>query len=253
LLLFWNFRHNISFFCCLKMKVAWATICVATPLWGKCEDETHTPEIGTWEYSRALEISEFDYRGQNTLHWGVIYIIGKLLMCRCRKWPRMNHLDIGSRSYGQKKGRESNCQFDSWPLKVENRPNPGMCRWSATHRWKALKESYKFALDLVLIGDRSEKLWTPKVPGVQTGTILGFHFGSPRKKCHSNASAVERRKEYHMGEGGGFPRIRAVVSQVSPELPVVCPSTKGVSENDLTNLLFGFDAGSSKWIACPSS
>jgi len=49
-----------------------------------------------------------------------------------------------------------------------------------------------------------------------------------------------------MGEGGGFPRIRAVVSQVSPELPVVCPSTKGVSENDLTNLLFGFDAGSSK-------
>jgi len=57
---------------------------------------------------------------------------------------------------------------------------------------------------------------------------------------------VERRKEYHMGEGGGFPRIRAVVSQVSPELPVVCPSTKGVSENDLTNLLFGFDAGSSK-------
>jgi hypothetical protein len=70
----------------------------------------------------------------------------------------------------------------------------------------------------------------PKVPGVQTGTILGLHFGSPGKKCHSDASAIrmERRKEYYMGEGGGFPRVWAVVSQVSPSLPVACPNTKSV-------------------------
>ncbi len=43
-----------------------------------------------------------------------------------------------------------------------------------------------------------------------------------------------------MGEGGGFPRVRAVVNFVSPELPVACPSTKGVLENELTNLLVGF-------------
>jgi len=42
-----------------------------------------------------------------------------------------------------------------------------------------------------------------------------------------------------MGEGGGFPRIRAVVSQVSPELPLACPSTKGALEGELTNLLVG--------------
>jgi hypothetical protein len=42
-----------------------------------------------------------------------------------------------------------------------------------------------------------------------------------------------------MGEGGGFPWIRAVMSQVSPELPVTCPSTKGALESDLTNLLVG--------------
>jgi hypothetical protein len=34
----------------------------------------------------------------------------------------MTHLDISNTSYGQKKGRESNCQFNSQPLKVENRP-----------------------------------------------------------------------------------------------------------------------------------
>jgi hypothetical protein len=42
-----------------------------------------------------------------------------------------------------------------------------------------------------------------------------------------------------MGEGGGFPRVWAVVSLVSPELPVVCPSTKGAPKGELTNLLVG--------------
>jgi hypothetical protein len=40
-----------------------------------------------------------------------------------------------------------------------------------------------------------------------------------------------------MGEGGGFPQVRAVVSLVSLELPVACPRTKGVLESELTNLL----------------
>jgi hypothetical protein len=40
-----------------------------------------------------------------------------------------------------------------------------------------------------------------------------------------------------MGEGGGFPRVRAVMSVVSPELPVACPSTKGALESEITNLL----------------
>jgi len=42
-----------------------------------------------------------------------------------------------------------------------------------------------------------------------------------------------------MREGGGFPRIQAVVSLVSPELPVACPSTKGDFEGELSNLLVG--------------
>jgi hypothetical protein len=49
-----------------------------------------------------------------------------------------------------------------------------------------------------------------------------------------------------MGEGDGFPRVRAMVSFVSPELLVARPSTKDVPERELTNLLVGFDAGSSK-------
>ncbi len=98
------------------------------------------------------------------------------------KWSCMNHLDICSTSYRRKKGRESNWQFDFQSLKVRNWPDSGVCRWSATHHWKALNESYKFASNLVPIGGWNEKLWTPKVPRVQTGTVSGLHFGSPGKK-----------------------------------------------------------------------
>jgi hypothetical protein len=201
--------------------------------------------MGTWESSRIREssrtpkTSKFDCRGQNTSNLGVLYIIGKVLKCKCRKWPRMSHLDICSTSYGKKKGQESNWQFDSRPLKVRNRPNLDVCRWSATHHWKALEESYKFTLDLILVGDLSKKLWLLKVPGVQTETVSRLLLGSLGTKSHSDVGAVERHKVYYMGEGGGFPRVRAVVSQVNPELPVACPSTKGALECELTNLLVG--------------
>jgi hypothetical protein len=79
----------------------------------------------------------------------------------------------------------------------------------------------------------------PKIPGVQTGTISGLLLESPEKKCHSDVASAESYKEYYMGEGGGFPRVRAMVSQVSPMLPVACPSTKGAPKCELTNLLVG--------------
>ncbi len=50
---------------------------------------------------------------------------------------------------------------------------------------------------------------------------------------------MERHRVYYIREGGGFPRVRAVVNHVSPELPVVCFSTKGAPEWELTNLLVG--------------
>jgi hypothetical protein len=208
------------------LETIFLRIFVATPLWGKCEVATHTPENGSLESSGTLENSEDDCKGQNTLHWGVLYTVGKVLKCRCPKWPCMSHLDICTPSYGQKKGQESNWQFDFRPLKVGNRPKSDVNRWSATWRWKALEEGYKFGLDLVSIEGQGGKLCSPKVPRVQTGTVSRLHFGSPGKKCHSDVASVGEHREYYMGEGGGFPRVRAVVSQVSPRLPVACPNTK---------------------------
>jgi hypothetical protein len=187
------------------------------------------PKVGTWESRRTPKTLELDFRGQNNLPRGVFYTVGKFLKCRCQKWPCMSHSDIWSTSYGRKKGRESNWQFDSWPLKVGNRPDPGVYRWSATHRWKAIEESNKFALDLIPIRGLSWELWASKVPGVQIGIVSGLLLGSPRTKSHSDAGVAEQCKEYYMGEGGGFPRVRAVVSQVSLCCPWLVPTPKVIS------------------------
>jgi hypothetical protein len=130
----------------------------------------HTPKwalllgVGVMLDSRPLES---DCRGQNTSHWRILYIIGKLLKCRWLKWSRMTRLEIYNTSYGKKKGQESNWQFDSRPQKVRNRSDFCACIWIAIYRWKALDKSYNFALDLIQIGSLSKKLWPRKVAKIQ--------------------------------------------------------------------------------------
>jgi hypothetical protein len=89
--------------------------------------------VGSWSPERTPEFSKRDCRGQNSSPRRVFYIIGKLLKCRCLKWARIAHLDIWNTRYVQKKGRESNWQFDSRPLKVKNRPDFLVCRQRATY------------------------------------------------------------------------------------------------------------------------
>jgi hypothetical protein len=56
--------------------------------------------------------------------------------------------------------------------------------------------------------------------------------------CHSDVASVGECREYYVGEGGGFPRVRAVVSQV-------CQSARGFLECELTFLWLVLDADSS--------
>jgi hypothetical protein len=172
---------------------------VATPLWAKCEGEAHTPESGNLESSRTPKNLELQLKGQNTLHWGVLGVIGKVLKCKCLSWPRIGHLDIWSPSYGQKKGRESDCQFDSWPLKVGNRPFSDICSESATWRWKALEESYNIGSNLALIGLGSREIWAPKVPGLQSGQFRDS-FGTPTWES-------QEKKPFGCSLGGELQRI----------------------------------------------
>jgi hypothetical protein len=115
------------------------------------------PKVGTWS-SGTPKNSKLMLKSQNTSHWGVLCVIGKVFKCRCLNWPRIGHLDIYSPRYGQKKGRESNWQFDSRPLNVGNRPFPDIRFESATGSWKDLDEGYNFDSDLVAIGLFSREL-----------------------------------------------------------------------------------------------
>jgi hypothetical protein len=110
------------------------------------------------------------------------HTIKNLLKCRCLKWARMTHLDIWNTSYGQKKGRESNWQFDSRPLKVRNHPDFLVCRWRATYYWKALNEGYNLVLDLIWIGGLHTKLWGPKLQETQLWQFRNSHLGVPGQK-----------------------------------------------------------------------
>ncbi len=84
------------------------------PTLAKCGGEAqHLEKSEDLESSGTPECLELDSKAQNTSHWGVLGVIGKVLKRRYRKWPRIGHLDICRPSYGQKKGWESNCQFDS--------------------------------------------------------------------------------------------------------------------------------------------
>jgi hypothetical protein len=66
-------------------------------------------------------------------------------------------------SYGQKKGKESNRQFDFWPLKVGNCPDLLTCKWCATYCWKSFDKGYNIASDFISIEGLHTKLWASKV------------------------------------------------------------------------------------------
>jgi hypothetical protein len=175
------------------------------------------------ESSGTPECSELDSKGQNTSHWGVLGVIGKVLKRRYRKWPRIGHLDICSPSYGQKNSRESNWQFDSRPLKVGNRPLPDV-RFGSARRSKDLNEGYNFGSDLVAIQLCTRELWQFKVPGVPLGQFRDSISGVPTK-CAIRMPPPRRGAKNTTGSKVvAYSRVRAVVS-------LVCPSARGKSQH----------------------
>jgi len=108
-------------------------------------------------------------------------------------------------SYNQKKGWESNWQFDSRPLKIRNHPDFLACRWCTTYCWKALDEGYNFAWDLISIRSLHAKLLGPKIVGIPIVGISKLPFGSLRTNWHLSVGPMARHIIYYKGEGGGFP------------------------------------------------
>ncbi len=221
---------------------------VATPLWPSVGVKPNTSKVGDLESYGTPECLEFDIKAQNTSHWGFLGVIGKVLKRRYRKWPRIGHLHICSPSYGQKKGRESNWQFDSWPLKVGNRPLPDLLIDSARCRWKYLNEGYNFVSDLVAIKLGSRELWAPKVPRLQPGQFQD-NFGTAtwesweKEPFGCSLSGALQRILY--GGRWWLPPSPGRGESCVSKCPWLVPTPKGVPECELTLLWLVLDVDSS--------
>jgi hypothetical protein len=113
--------------------------------------------------------------------------------------------------------------------KVGNQPDLLVYRWRATYRWKALDESYNFALDRTSIRGLLAKLWGSKVTGVAVGAILELPFGSPgREKPFGCRPRGEVQSILYGGRWWLLPSLGRGESCVSV-LPVARPSTKGAA------------------------
>jgi hypothetical protein len=91
----------------------------------------------------------------------------------------------------------------------------------------ALKRSrWELQLWFRLCHDRTLQLGVTgsQSSGSPTLTISGLHFRSPKNLCHLDVASTASYREYYMGEGGGFPRVRAVVN-------LVCQSARGLSQH----------------------
>jgi hypothetical protein len=55
---------------------------VATPLWPSVGVKPNTSKVGDLESSGTPECLELDSKAQNTSHWGVLSVIGKVLKRR---------------------------------------------------------------------------------------------------------------------------------------------------------------------------
>ncbi len=156
-------------------------------MWGN--EPSHSQvnsHVGSWSPERTLKSSERNCRGQISLPWRVFYIIGKVLKCRCPKWPRMSHLDVCSPSYGQKKGRES--KLSVWekmtPDQKKSEIDPiYLASGDVPHIVGKISTRATTLLQTALQSEVCRRSYAPyKVPGVLVGGISGLPRGSPERE-----------------------------------------------------------------------
>ncbi len=166
-------------------KEAWESPFILSGVQKNVREWTFTlsKKLPLWELESrwTSKFLESNCKGQNSLYWGNFYIIGKLLERRCLKRACVTHLNTQNTSYGQKKGWESNLQFNSQALKVKNHPNFLACTWHAhtigklsTRIITLLQTSYQSEIC-------RENYGPPKSRESQVWEFWDPHLGVPRQ------------------------------------------------------------------------
>jgi hypothetical protein len=142
-----------------------------------------------------------------------------------------------------------------WLLTIKSQESPRFpCMQVACHiQLESSQRGLQFCFRLISIGGLHAKLWAPKVMGIPTFGIWRLPLGNLGTKWHMGAGPVARHRVYYKGEGGGFPQIWAMVSLVSPCLPVTCSCTKVIQLRTNQLVVWFVQVRVSNWIDCQSS
>ncbi len=198
---------------------------VTTPLWASVRMRLTLPKVGTWSPPGLPQLQSSTEDGKTT-RLEVLFILLE------RPWS----LDV-----------ENGLAWAIWTsaaqVMVERRVESQTGSLTPEHKksgidltpmWHTIGKLLKKATRLLQTSSQFE-VWAgsyelPKSWDFKLGPVSGLPLGSrsPENKSHLDAGATEQRRQYYMGEGGGFPWVRAVVSQMSPRSPVACPNTKRV-------------------------
>ncbi len=159
------------------------------------------------------------------------------------KWPHMNHLDICSPCYGQKKGQESNWQFDSRPLKSRESTRPQCMQVECD----TLLESSQGELQVFFRTHPNRKSVQEVMNAQSPGSPNWDSFGTPlwesQEKVSFGCKWNKLMQRILYGGRWWLPPSPGRGESSESVLPVACPNTKNDSKCELTNLLVGFDAG----------
>jgi hypothetical protein len=192
--------------------------------------KTHTPKWTPILGVRVLVDSRiFKERLQRSKHFALrtFYIIGKLWKCRCLKWARMTHLTFATQVMAKRKvgSQTGSLTPDHKKLGIDSIP---VCAGGV---WHTIGKLLTRATTFLETSSWSE-VWTRNYSPTKLWESKPWQFrnsplGVSGQKNHLDVGLTKKRIEYYMGEGGGFPWVRAMMNLVSLRSPMACPNTEG--------------------------
>ncbi len=124
--------------------------------------------------------------------------IKKVLKHKCLKFPHIVHLNLNCISYEQKKGQESNWEFDFRPQIPWKQGSNKVQLECVIHHWKDIYKGYKILSSYFQNTFNLRKIWMSK--------ILGLPLRSLEEKWHLDVIPMERHKVDYREENGASSR-----------------------------------------------
>jgi len=139
-----------------------------------------TPTLGI-AFVRELQMFRTLIGNAKNTKLGPQDTIRKVLKCRCFKCPHIVHLNLICMSCDQKKRRESNWKFDSWPQILWNQGSNEVWLECVIHCWKDIFKGYKILCPCFQKRFCLRNIWASKVLKQQKSQFWDSHSGVPKK------------------------------------------------------------------------